>query len=995
MLVHSLLKGCCITLILFTGIIFATNTAFAGGNAPNIKKQDLLNKEKKVCFIENKGQLSDKSNINVRYYFQDKGSNVYLTSNKLLFVFTKGDIKNNKLKSPLLDNKKTKSTIVAERMEMEFANANPNPEIISEKQTGPELNFYLPNTGENGIRNVKSFEKITYKNIYPNINLVLDTKGKQMEYSFVVNPGGNPNDIKIKWNGTKNIKKNKNGQIIYSNNLGEVKESNPIVFTKDGIAVNASVKIQDNSFAFNIDKYDASKTLVIDPFLSWGTYYGGTGEEEAYSIATDKSGNVFITGLTNGNNGVATTGAFRSTYCYAQEAFLAKFSTTGKMQWATYFGGHGNDKGEGVACDDSGNVYITGYTSSDTGIATSGAFQTKIGSYYSSAFLAKFSTSGKRVWSTYFNGEGQENGNSVATDDSGYIYFCGSTTSKTGINTFPYGSSNGSQQGFLAKFSNSGKRIWSGYMGGSSAIVVLTDTSGIYIAGNAYSNNGDMFVGKLHFDGSGTGQGGIFGGPDEDDLYGMAIGDSGSVFVSGFTKSSGMATKGAYQTTMTGGSASFLMKFSLSHVYSLWCTYYSAGGLSGYNNNCAVTTDNIGNVYITGFTDQASGISTSDGFSPKYKHDEVFLAKFDYSGKRLWGSYFGDSVVFGYGITSDIFNNIYITGWTQSLTGIATPGAYQGKIAGKPGSGDAYVDKFSFSTLSGAVSTSNNKALKSSSLYLCTYNTSDSTVKVIDSTITDTSGSYSFNETDTTIDTVYLYAMPNSTYIHELPTWSDSGAVFQDGNAIALSPAGGNIKNFHTIYGANPGGSGFIGGKIVYCTLCKTYGSGNPVVGLRVVLADSNGKAQIYTYTDSKGDFSFGSIALSKYKIFVDRPKVDNSVAPTIEITSQISSYSKLKFNLFPSYLYLDMSSITGINNEINKLHISVRPNPANDILYLQVKNPESGIVNITDISGKMLLQQYINSVENALDISKLPSGIYMLHYMDKNGVWNQKFIKQ
>ena len=112
MLVPSLLKGCCITLILFPGIIFATNTAFAGGNAPNIKKQDLLNKEKKVCFIENKGQLSDKSNINVRYYFQDKGSNVYLTSNKLLFVFTKGDIKNNKLKSPLLDNKKTKSIIV-------------------------------------------------------------------------------------------------------------------------------------------------------------------------------------------------------------------------------------------------------------------------------------------------------------------------------------------------------------------------------------------------------------------------------------------------------------------------------------------------------------------------------------------------------------------------------------------------------------------------------------------------------------------------------------------------------------------------------------------------------------------------------------------------------------------------------------------------------------------------------------------------------------------
>ena len=301
-----------------------------------------------------------------------------------------------------------------------------------------------------------------------------------------------------------------------------------------------------------------------------------------------------------------------------------------------------------------------------------------------------------------------------------------------------------------------------------------------------------------------------------------------------------------------------------------------------------------------------------------------------------------------------------------------------------------YVDTTCEHLLKGIVSTSTSATLKNTKIYLCTYTANDSIVHLIDSTMTDTSGFYSFR---TMQDTVYLFAFPTlSAYPHELPTWSDTGAYFPMASSIGLH-LGTNNKNFHTIYGANPGGSGLIGGKVTYCYLCKTFGSGNPASGVRVLLADSNGKVQEYTYINSQGYFSFSSIAPTKYKIFVDQPLVKNNPAPVVTIDAANPFATSLGFTLYPTYLSLN--TVTGIQEQKTDAAIVIYPNPASDKLNIEIANPSEGMICLTDLNGRILITQIINSTNTSIDISALSKGLYILKYQDRNTVLNKTIVKQ
>ena len=188
----------------------------------------------------------------------------------------------------------------------------------------------------------------------------------------------------------------------------------------------------------------------------WGTYYGGIGYDVGESCATDTSGNVYLAGHTAqtlSDSGIATTSAHQTTRSGSVDAFLVKFNSSGARQWGTYYGGTGNDLSYSCATDASGNVYLTGFSASTAGIATTGAHQTtRSGSV--DAFLVKFNSSGARQWGTYYGGAGADYGHSCATDASGNVYLAGSTGSTTGIATIgahlaTYG---GSADAFLVKF---------------------------------------------------------------------------------------------------------------------------------------------------------------------------------------------------------------------------------------------------------------------------------------------------------------------------------------------------------------------------------------------------------------------------------------------------------------------------------------------------------------------------------------------------------------
>ncbi len=167
----------------------------------------------------------------------------------------------------------------------------------------------------------------------------------------------------------------------------------------------------------------------------WGTYYGGSGNEEGHGISCDRNGNVFVTGGTHSTTGIATIGAHQETYTSPGDAFVVKFNSNGVRQWGTYYGGNEGDQGFGISCDTVGNVFVTGYTYSTNGIATIGAHQETYSGGYEDAFVVKFNSTGIRQWGTYYNGGSHDFGQGISCDVNGNVFITGYTYSTNGFAT--------------------------------------------------------------------------------------------------------------------------------------------------------------------------------------------------------------------------------------------------------------------------------------------------------------------------------------------------------------------------------------------------------------------------------------------------------------------------------------------------------------------------------------------------------------------------------
>ena len=157
-------------------------------------------------FIENKGQVCDNHNNphpEILFYAQQHGTNVFLRNNGLSYVLEKPAMSENK--ENLIPNENEVDKF-GHRIDVDFINAKQDPAIICEKTSAHYFNYYYEQC-PSGISNVKSFEKIIYQNVYSNIDVhFYNNAGKGFKYDLMVNPGGNPNDIKLKYNGAEKLK---------------------------------------------------------------------------------------------------------------------------------------------------------------------------------------------------------------------------------------------------------------------------------------------------------------------------------------------------------------------------------------------------------------------------------------------------------------------------------------------------------------------------------------------------------------------------------------------------------------------------------------------------------------------------------------------------------------------------------------------------------------------------------------------------------------------
>lgn len=604
-------------------------------------------------FIMNKGQVVDQHgalNNGVKFMLLRPGLNVQIRADGFSYDTYTTEFESAPVKRGL-KHLPSDAIVRYHRVDITFPGANPAPEIVANGKSNDAINYI----SERHIT-ANHYSGILYKNLYPGIDLKLYTNDKgAFEYDFVIHPGADPGAIKLDFAGQDDIYAAGGKALALRLRQGELREQIPASYLEASRKdIDVKFRLNGNRASFDVPEYDMSQTLIIDPQpnLLWGTYYGGSLEDAIQAVTTDASNNVYVGGYSyssNGSNIIATSGTYQTALSTGPDGFIAVFNSSGVRQMGTYYGAAGADYILGILVNSTGDIFVAGHTTSSSGMTTSGVFQNSFAGGVD-AFVAKFTSAGARTWATYFGGggTGEDKAYDMFFDASNNPVIVGSTqgTSPLSMTTGQTTYGGGTSDAFIASFATAtGLRNFSSYFGGSGTDVAF----------------------KAMRDGS------------------------GNIFMTGATNSTNVGLATVHQTTIGGSFDGFIAKFNSTGVKT-WMSYYG-----GSNDDEAFSIDVVpgtGEAYICGYTYSSSGIATAGAHRTTFNtssFEDAFIAKFNTSGARQWGTYWGgdnDDELWG---ISELSGTIFITGYTYSTTGIATAGSHQ---TSHQGGEDAVLARF-------------------------------------------------------------------------------------------------------------------------------------------------------------------------------------------------------------------------------------------------------------------------------------------------------------
>jgi len=339
-----------------------------------------------------------------------------------------------------------------------------------------------------------------------------------------------------------------------------------------------SVSAFQPRFGGEIDAF-VTKLNATGDRLVYSTYLGGSSIEGGFGLAVDAKGDAHVVGTTHSRN-FPLAHAVQSTLSGSADAFVVELNSRGKgLVYATYYSGNANSESTGVAIDATGATYVVGAAFA-TNLATPHAAQTVFGGMFD-AFVAKFSLSGRLLYSTYLGGKGRDRGQAIAVDNSGDAYIAVETESRALV--FPrspqprYGG--GKSDAVVAELDPAGDAfIYRTYLGGNgydTPYGVAVDRVGnVYVAGITKSTNfpvvnalqtslrgvRDAFVTKIDPVGNTLIYSSYFGGNKDDAATGIAVNDRGDVYICGQTTSTDLSSPGAVQSRFGGTYDAFVAK---------------------------------------------------------------------------------------------------------------------------------------------------------------------------------------------------------------------------------------------------------------------------------------------------------------------------------------------------------------------------------------------------------------------------------------------------
>lgn len=555
----------------------------------------------------------------------------------------------------------------AHAFRVKFLGGNFNSTPVMEKPLPGVENYFIGNNPAKWASDCRLYQAITYKNVYPNIDVRYYVQDDQLKYDVVVYPGADVSNIRMHYEGADKLSI-RNNELVVSTSVGEARELAPYTYqfvNGKREVVGNKYKITGNTVTFDVKAYNKSTTLVIDPSLVFSSFSRSTADNWGFTATPGADGSFFGGGIAQPSGFPTTPGAIQGTGSGGggsngapPDIAIIKLSPDGRTRvYATYLGGTGLDQPHSLIADAAGNLVITGRTNSGSSFPGSLVGTTQ-GGY--DIFVTKINASGTAIIGSLRIGGGSDDGanitasrsgvnslqrfygddgrSEVILDPAGNILIASSTRSGNfpTLNGFQ-STMGGSQDAVVMKFNSTATAlIWSTMLGGGAddAGFVLSvnplNPSAIYVAGGTGSSNfpgtagtmqptynggvADGYVAQLQDNGGSVSltRSTYLGTNNVDIVYGVQFDRMGFPYVMGTTTGNWPVVNAAYSV---GNSRQFIAKLrpDLSgFVYST--TFGTSGAINPNISPVAFLVDNCENVYVSGWGGGANRFGGNTGY---------------------------------------------------------------------------------------------------------------------------------------------------------------------------------------------------------------------------------------------------------------------------------------------------------------------------------------------------------------------------------------------
>lgn len=640
----------------------------------------LISASAQMEFVENKGQWDNRVNFRGdfstgSFFLENRGFTVAMHNPADLIKLSElqhgHTTTGNSLQSAINTttppgNDLPPVTIRSHAYKVNFLSSSKNVQAVPDKVLPGVNNYFIGNDQSKWASNCKVYQAVTYKNIYPNIDVRYYTESGNLKYDLIVHPGGNPNAIAMRYEGADKLEV-KNKELLIATSVGTIKELYPYSYqsvTGKRQSVDCKYVISDNVVRFKIKDYNANETLVIDPSLVFVTFTGSTQDNWGYTATPGPGGSFFAGGISFGGGFPVSGGAYQTTYgggvnednTGPYDMAIFKFSSDGTQRlYATYIGGGGNEQPHSMICDPQGNLIIAGRTSSNnypgtpTRLGSRSDYDiviTKLNANGTAAIgavrIGGNSNDGVNIRGKYVAPDGadatrrnygDDARSEVVIDGAGNIYLASCTQSldfplsNAVQNTF----GGGRQDGVILKFnSNLSALLFSTFFGGNGddacfVLSVSPVTGNLYVGGGTTSNNlpgdksgviistyqggeTDGFVTQLFNDGSAIIKTTYSGTVGNDLVYGLQFDKFGFPYIMGTTTGNWPVINAAYSNT---GGKQFISKLQPDLSAYIYSTVFGTNSSAPNLSPIAFLVDRCENVYVSGW---GGGINTQKSY---------------------------------------------------------------------------------------------------------------------------------------------------------------------------------------------------------------------------------------------------------------------------------------------------------------------------------------------------------------------------------------------